>query len=110
MNRSICIFLNILLFSAVPNARGQDFTRWFDEGVMRVDLVFTGTGRETSYAFEALRREPFYSGSRTRLIEPFDYGDHQFEVRDAATGTLLFRHTYCTLFREWQTTTEAETG
>jgi hypothetical protein len=109
MNRSICIFLNILLFSAVPNARGQDFTRWFDEGVMRVDLVFTGTGRETSYAFEALRREPFYSGSRTRLIEPFDYGDHQFEVRDAATGTLLFRHTYCTLFREWQTTTEAET-
>jgi hypothetical protein len=109
MTRSIIVFLNILFVSIAPDARSQDFSEWFDEGAMRIDLVFTGTGEETSYAFEALKREPFYSGSRARLIDPFDYGDHKFEVRDAATGTLLFRHTYCTLFREWQTTSEAET-
>ena len=42
------------------------------------------------------------------LVDPFDYGDHKFEVKDAASGTLIFSQTYCTLFREWQTTQEAE--
>lgn len=76
---------------------------------MRIDLVFTGTAKESSYAFEALKRESFYSGSHTVLTDPFDYGDHKFEVRDTETGTLLFSQTYCTLFREWQTTLEADT-
>ena len=97
----------IILFSQTGNC--QEFDRWFGEGVMRVDLVFTGMADETEYTFEALKKEPYYSGTRNRLIDPFDYGDHKFTVRDAATGTLLFSRTYCTLFREWKTTTEAET-
>lgn len=101
----IALFFHIVAVSL----QGQSFEQWFSEGVMRVDLVFTGTASESSYTLEEVRKEPFYSGSRSELLDPFDYGDHKLQVRDAASGTLLFSHTYCTLFREWQTTSEADT-
>ncbi len=97
-----------MLFSALEALQGQDFDQWFEDGVMRIDLVFTGTANESAYAFESLRKEAFYSGSKSVLLDPFDYGDHKFQVKDAATGTLIFSQTYCTLFREWQTTGEAD--
>ncbi len=100
-------WLFVLLVVAAA-AFPQSFGDWFEEGVMRADLVFSGTAGETGYALEKIRKEPFYSGNRERLIDPFDYGDHKLQVLDAESGTLIYSHTYCTLFREWQTTTEAE--
>ena len=98
----------IFLFPSIILAQDQLFNQWFEDGVMRIDLVFSGTSRDTSYAYTGLRKEQFYSGSRTSLIDPFDYGDHRFEVKDASTGKLIFSHTFCTLYREWQTTLEAD--
>lgn len=109
MHRSIIYsFLLTILFTSLP-VKSQNFKPWFDDGVMRVDLVFSGTAKETTYAFSGIRKEEYYSGSKTSLVDPFDFGDHKFNVRDAGTGKLLFSQTYCTLFREWQTTTEAQT-
>ena len=109
MIRHLSIFL--CLFFALPLSFSQDpdFDRWFDEGAMRIDLMFSGTADESSYAFTELRKEAYYSGSKTSLVDPFDYGDHKFEVRDAEKGTLIYSYTYSTLYREWQTTTEAKT-
>ena len=45
---------------------------------------------------------------QNRLIDPFDYGDHKFVVKDEASGEMIFSHHYCTLFREWQTTEESQ--
>jgi hypothetical protein len=109
MNQSIGLFLSIILLSILQPSYSQSFDEWFTDGVMRVDLVFTGTAETTDYAFSGIRRENYYSGSRNVLIDPFDYGDHKFQVRDATTGKLVFSHTYCTLFREWQTTLESDT-
>ena len=68
---------------------------------MRIDLMFSRKAAdESTYAFSELNKESFYSGSKTTLLDPFDYGDHKFEVRDAESGTLvLFSYTYCTLLR-----------
>jgi len=105
------LFLSILvmlsLFVSRP-AFAQSFDQWFEEGVMRVDIVFSGTAEESNYAFESLRKEAYFSGSKKELVDPFNYGDHKFQVKDAESGALIFSHTYCTLFREWQTTTEAQ--
>ena len=102
-------FLALIFFLLLnPSLNGQSFNQWFEEGAMRIDLVFSGTVSESSYGLEGLRKEPFFSGSKHVMIDPFDYGDHKFEVRDAASGSLIFSQTYCTLFREWQTTSEAE--
>lgn len=99
----------LLLLQGPVVLQAQTFDAWFNEGVMRVDLVFTGTAGQSSYTLDKVRKEPYYSGSRTILVDPFDYGDHRFQVKDAASGTLLFSYTYCSLFREWQTTSEADT-
>ena len=109
MKHPISILMIVYLLLAFQSAKAQSFNQWFDEGVMRLDLIFTGTAEESSYAMSGVKKEQFFSGSRTSLIDPFDYGDHKFQVKDAESDTLLFSHTYCTLFREWQTTSEAET-
>lgn len=109
MKSIVRIFPVICLFLLIQPIQGQSFDRWFEEGVMRLDLVFSGTSKESTYSFAGLRKEQFYSGSRTSLLDPFDYGDHKFEVKDAESGNLIYSHTYCTLFGEWQTTLEADT-
>jgi len=109
MKRQISIFLFLFLLIDASFSQSQDFDQWFAEGVMRVDLMFSGNSVESTYAYTGLRKEQNYSGSKRVLVDPFDYGDHKFEVRDAESGTLIFSHTYCTLFREWQTTIEAKT-
>jgi hypothetical protein len=108
MNRYSLIILPLLILFSIHHVAAQSFNQWFEEGVMRIDLVFSGNANETAYAFEGLRKEPHYSGSRSRLMDPFDYGDHKFQVKDEASGKLIFSQTYCTLFREWQTTLEAD--
>ena len=105
--RGIIHLVCILLGCFLP-LNAQVFNQWFEDGAMRVDLVFTGTADKTAYSFSGVRKEPYYSGPKTTLIDPFNYGDHKFQVKDADSGTLIFSHTYCTLFREWQTTGEAE--
>ena len=95
----------LLLFQTVHS---QDFERFFEPGVMRIDLVFSGTAEETSYALSGVKKEQFYSGSRKQLIDPFDYGDHKFVVKSDSSGEIIFSHSYCTLFREWQTTEESQ--
>ncbi len=95
----------LLLFQTVHS---QDFERFFEPGVMRIDLVFSGKAEETSYALSGVKKEQFYSGSRKQLIDPFDYGDHKFVVKSDSSGEIIFSHSYCTLFREWQTTEESQ--
>ncbi|TFH19916.1 MAG: hypothetical protein E4H10_17255, partial [Bacteroidia bacterium] len=98
----------ILLMISFQALDAQKFEQWFDAGVMRVDVQFTGTADETSYAFSGLKKEKYFSGPHKQLVDPFDYGDHKFLVKDVASGSVIFSQTYCTLYREWQTTTEAQ--
>jgi hypothetical protein len=102
-------FCLLILTTVQSQTQSPSFDQFFDEGVMRVDLVWTGSAGQSSYSFSGIKKEKFYSGSHSSLIDPFNYGDHKFMVRDAANNTLLFSRTYCTLFREWQTTLEADT-
>ena len=108
MKNKAALLVWIFLMISVQALDAQEFEKWFDAGVMRVDVVFTGTASETSYAFSGVKKEKYYSGPHINLVDPFDYGDHKFVVRDAVSGESIFSKTYCTLFREWQTTTEAQ--
>ena len=105
------IFLCISIYLLVSHhpLEAQSFEKWFDEGVMRIDLIITGTSDQCTYAFSGIKWEPYYSGSRTLLLDPFNYGDHKLVVKDSVSGTQIFSYTYCSLFREWQTTSEANT-
>jgi hypothetical protein len=108
MKNSVCLCFALAVLMIFQTVHAQKFEQHFEAGVMRVDLVFSGTAEETSYALSGVKKEQFYSGPTSNLIDPFDYGDHKFVVKDAASGETIFSHTYCTLFREWQTTEESQ--
>ncbi len=108
MKYRFALLLSISLLLLYQTAHSQDFERFFEPGVMRIDLVFSGTAEESSYALSGVKKEQFYSGSPEQLIDPFDYGDHKFVVKSDSSGEIIFSHSYCTLFREWQTTEESQ--
>jgi len=98
---------HILLMLFAWNATAQNFSNWFTSGALRVDLEMAGDAGATAYFLDGLSAEPYFSGNPDQLIDPFDYGDHMFTLYDQQTGTLIYRSTFCTLYREWQTTEEA---
>jgi hypothetical protein len=108
MKKCIHLFLMLCLLLPLQTIISQTFDQYFDAGVMRIDLVFSGTASETSYALSGVKKEQFYGGPLTNLIDAFDYGDHKFVVKDLNSGDVIFSKTYCTLYREWQTTEESK--
>ncbi|MCH7773420.1 MAG: peptidase M64, partial [Bacteroidetes bacterium] len=100
------IFSILLITSFVyPQVR---FDEYFNEKTLRMDYFHTGNNKEDTYSFDELIEEPFWGGSRTNLIDIFNYGKYKVELYDEMSGKLIYSRTYTTLFNEWQTTKEAE--
>src|SRR5216683_2969267 len=75
----------------------------------RVDYVHVGTASEERFALERLVLEPLpWPGNPDRPIDDTDSGKYLFEVRDRATGRLLYSRGFSSIFGEWETTAEAK--
>ncbi|MCK4662815.1 MAG: peptidase M64 [Bacteroidales bacterium] len=84
------------------------FNDYFLPKTLRVDFILAGNDHEENIYLLDLSEEPFYGGSKTNLIDKFDYGEYKFEVFDFESGNLIYSRGFCTLFEEWQTTEEAK--
>ncbi|MCK4880729.1 MAG: hypothetical protein KAS82_08720 [Bacteroidales bacterium] len=62
MKNAFYLIGSICLLMVFQSAQTQVFDQLFDQGVMRIDLVFSGTAEETSYALSGVKKEQFYSG------------------------------------------------
>ena len=100
--------LFLLTFLSFVTTSFAQFNKWFEDKTLRVDYYHTGDASEDVYSFDELLEEPYWGGSKTNLIDTFEYGNYYFKVFDSATNQLLFSKGYSTLFYEWQTTEEAE--
>ena len=60
------------------------------------------------YVFKELRKEPYWGGSRTHLIDKFGYGNYMVKVVDTKSEKIIFSYNFCSLFEEWQFTEEAK--
>ncbi len=85
------------------------FEQYFEEQTLRFDYVHAGNNLESHIYFEQMKREPFWGGTKSKLIDRFEMGHYKFQVFDSTTNTLLFSRGYSSLFREWQDTEEAKT-
>ena len=83
------------------------YNDFFTGNTMRFDFHHAGNSNEENYFFDKVIREGEWAGSEVSLINPFDYGEQHFRIIDSATGRLIYKNNYCTLFNEWQTTPEA---
>lgn len=103
-----CFFFLFLSVFFVQKAEAQ-FSKYFDNKTLRLDYYHCGNAETEKYFFDELIREPFWAGSETNMIDTKGYGNHFVEVRTFDTKELIYSRGYCTLFDEWQTTTEAKT-
>ena len=97
----------LLLLALTIGAQAQ-FQDHFKNKTLRIDYIHSGNSVEEYYEFDTLYTEKYWGGSKTNLIDKFNYGNYKFEVYDAETNELLYSRAYSSLFREWQATPEAE--
>ena len=101
--------ISFILFSALITVSAQEsFNKYFTDKVLRFDFMLAGNSEKTAVYPVGLKEEPFWAGSETNLINPFNSGNFKYEVYDAGTNTLIYSRPFCTLFQEWQTTAEAK--
>ncbi len=97
-----------LLFSLISLQDVSGFDNYFVFKTLRLDYYRTGNFETEIISIDELIEEPFWGGSKTKLTDQFNYGDHKFEVYEFLNEVLVYSHTYSSLFAEWQTTAEAK--
>jgi hypothetical protein len=106
MRTIICI----ILFSLSVYVKSQEnFDKYFTDKVLRFDFMLSGNSTNTAVYPVGMKEEPFWAGSKSRLVDPFNYGNFRYEVFDESGNNLIYSRGFCSLFQEWQTTAEAKT-
>lgn len=95
------------LAAALPAAGQDEFDRWFEPRTLRADFIFAGDSARQAIYLDELSASPEWAGRRTRLDSLYLAGNGRVTLRDEATGRVIYRHAFSTLFQEWQATVEA---
>ncbi len=81
----------------------------FSAETMRVDYFHTGgPGPAETVSLDRVVNDGPWAGSRTQLVDPTNLGKYLFEVRDKASGTLLYSRGFASIYGEWETTGESK--
>jgi hypothetical protein len=76
---------------------------------MRLDYYHTGNAVQEMFSFDRVVYEPLpWPGDMSKTIDDSNLGNYFFEVRDQASGKLLYSRGFGTLFSEWADTEEAK--
>ncbi|MBO6026601.1 MAG: peptidase M64, partial [Bacteroidales bacterium] len=94
----------LLLLTLLPCLAFAQFDEWFAEASLRIDYTLTGNDKNTSFALKEMIKEPYWSGSKTNLIDNLEFGNYIVKVYEPGTDHLLFSKGYQNLYGEWQTT------
>lgn len=97
----------LFLFALLPMMVWAQFDQYFTEASLRVDYVLTGNRETTTFSLKELIREPYWSGSKTNLIDNLEFGNYIVRMFEAGTDHLLFSKGYQNLYGEWVITPEA---
>jgi hypothetical protein len=87
----------------------DDYHTYFTKERFRYDFLLAGNAGTVHLYPVGMSLEPYWAGPLKIETDFPDFGSYRYNVTDEATGKLLFRKGFCTLFQEWQTTGEAKT-
>ncbi len=101
--------VTVLLLHAQTRAARVDYDRYFTSETMRVDYFHTGGLKAgETFALDRVVNDGSWPGSRARLVDDTNLGKYRFEVRDKASGAVLYSRGLSPLFGEWEATAEAK--
>lgn len=104
MKKIMAVFFALCAGVAV---QAQDFGQYFEDRTLRLDYIFAGTNRTQDIYLDQLCEFSGWAGRRHHLRELPLSGNGQITVRDEMSGDTIYRHSFSTLFQEWQSTEEA---
>ena len=109
MNKSIIIiFSTILIFLGIKVKGQTNYDKYFTDNQLRIDYYLFGNANTAMYAVDKLVKESKWGGPRAHLIDDMNYGRYMFKVMLPNSDVVLYSHSYCLLFGEWQSTEEAQ--
>ena len=97
-----------LPFAMMPIMAWAQFDKYFTESSLRIDYCLTGDQSKTTFSLKELIHEPYWSGSKSNLIDTLEFGNYIVKVFESGTDKLLFSKGYQNLYGEWATTLEAQ--
>ena len=104
MNKKV---LALSLWSLCSTSFAQNFEDYFEDNTLRIDYIFAGNHEHQNIFVDELNKTPHWAGRKHNLNELPLEGNGQITVRDKASGTIIYKHSFSTLFQEWLSTEEA---
>lgn len=86
----------------------QSFSDYFEDSTLRLDYTFAGDTAHQDIYVDQLNVSPHWYGRRQRLSELPLKGNGQIIMRDVQSDSIIYRHSFSTLFQEWLATDEAK--
>ena len=86
----------------------QDFGDYFIDQTLRLDYIFSGNANTQDISLLAYYKIPGWYGKRHRLAETPMKGNGTITVRDLATGRVIYKHPFSSLFQEWLSYPQAQ--
>lgn len=105
MKRAIAFICLIILCGS---AEASNFEDYFEDRTLRIDYTFAGDSTRQDIYVDELCAIPHWFGKTKRLAEVPLKGNGQIIVRDQQSQTVIYRHSFSTLFQEWLATDEAK--
>ena len=104
--RRIALALTAFLMGMTGGCLAQNFDDSFRDQTLRLDYIFSGDNRSQQIYLDEMRKSEGWYGRRVHLDSLLLKGNGQITVADTM-GVVLYRHSFSTLFQEWQVTQEA---
>ena len=90
------------------SVQAQRFEDYFEDRTLRLDYTFCGDASHQQIYVDELVSIPRWYGRRHRLAEVPLKGNGDITVRSKADGTVIYRHSFSSLFQEWLSTAESK--
>ena len=90
----MCVALNLPVLA-------QNFNEHFEDKTLRTDYIFTGDAQKQEVYLDELSCLPQWAGRRHHLAELPLAGNGQITMKDKATGEVIYRTSFSSLFQEW---------
>ena len=102
------VWILTLGLSLCGNAFAQNFDDYFIDKTLRLDYIFTGNADKQDICLDELSSLPQWAGRHTHLSELPLAGNGEITVKDKATGKVIYRTSFSSLFQEWLGEKEAK--
>lgn len=99
---AICIGLSAFAGQA------QNFDDYFVNKTIRADYIFSGNSEAQAICLDELSSLPQWAGRRHHLSELPLAGNGEIAMKDKASGKIIYRTSFSSLFQEWICEAEAK--